>query len=149
MSETTDRTSYCGLYCGDCIPRDKRVFLAVEELKKALDEVQFDQYAYLRSQSYGKLMDYPIFVRVLDEIEAIECNGPCATGGGKKVCIIRDCVKQKGYRGCWECHENSACAKLSRLKRFHGKTIEHNHEMILQYGIEDWAGNRGKHYPWR
>jgi hypothetical protein len=149
MSESTDRTSYCGLYCGDCIPRDKRVFLAVEELKKALDEVQFDQYAYLRSQSYGKLLDYPIFVRVLDEIEAIECKGPCATGGGKKVCIIRDCVKQNGYRGCWECAESSSCVKLARLKRFHAKTIEHNHEMIRLHGIENWADKREKHYPWR
>jgi hypothetical protein len=93
MSESTDRTAYCGLYCGDCIPRDKRLFTAVEELKKALDEVQFDQYAYLRAQANGKLLDFPVFIRVLDEIEGIECKGPCATGGGKKVCIIRDCVK--------------------------------------------------------
>jgi hypothetical protein len=39
--------------------------------------------------------------------------------------------------------------KLAGLKRFHGKTIEHNHQMILEHGIENWADKRAKHYPWR
>jgi hypothetical protein len=149
MPTSRELTSYCGLYCGECIPRDKRLFDAVRELKGAIDEVEFDRYAYLRAQANGTMLDFPIFIRVLDEIEHIECKGPCFMGGGKKVCPIRDCVKEKGYRGCWECDESKDCQTLAPLKRFHGKTIEHNHNMIRQYGLDDWSDKRGKHYPWR
>ncbi len=149
MSSPRDHTAFCGLYCGDCIPSEKHLFKTVKQLKKELDETDFDRYAYLRSQANGVLIDFPVFVRVLEEIEGIECAGPCATGGGKKRCPIRDCVQKKGYRGCWECAKRGDCTILAPLKRFHGDTIEHNLEMIRRYGIDNWAEKRGKHYPWR
>jgi hypothetical protein len=51
-------------------------------------------------------------------------------GGGKNVCLIRESVQKRGYRGCWECRESKNCKTLAPLKRFHGKTIEHYHQMI-------------------
>lgn len=109
------------------------------ELMSAIDEVEFDLFAYLRAQANGTLMDSPIFGRVLDEIGHIECWGPRAMGVGKKVCLIRESVQREGYRGCWECKEGKNCNTLAPLKRFHGKTIEHNHQMIRQFGLENWS----------
>jgi hypothetical protein len=32
----------CGLYCGECIPRDQRLLGVLRELKSAIDEIEFD-----------------------------------------------------------------------------------------------------------
>ncbi|MBI0584073.1 MAG: hypothetical protein ISF22_07585 [Methanomassiliicoccus sp.] len=70
-------------------------------------------------------------------------------GGSKKVCLIRESVQKKGYRGCWKCRGSKNCNTLAPLKKFHGKTIEHNHQMIRQYGLENWSDKRDKPCPWR
>jgi hypothetical protein len=56
----------------------------VRELKSAIDEVEFDRYAYLRAHANGTLMHFPIFVCVLDEIETIECRGALRHGQGAR-----------------------------------------------------------------
>ena len=55
-------------------------------------------------------------------------------------------LEEKQYEGCWECDDFKDCELLDYLKRIH--SIEHNLEMIREFGINNWADKRGKHYKW-
>lgn len=112
-------TAPCGLYCLDCIPSKGNFFRLVEGFEKSLDNLQFDKYAKIRSDRNEVFKEYPKFVSVLTEIRKSECVAPCAEGGGNPECKIKECVRLKQYRGCWECEEFKDCELLVRLKRIH------------------------------
>lgn len=38
-------TAYCGLCCADCIPSREELFVLVDRLDQALEQLQFDKYA--------------------------------------------------------------------------------------------------------
>ncbi|MGF7117523.1 DUF3795 domain-containing protein [Methanobacterium oryzae] len=139
-------TAYCGLYCLDCIPSNKKLFNILNELENLLEEIKFDKYAELKSKTNEKFNDYSKFVEVLNEMKKLECVALCTEGGCKKNCKIRECVKEKNFQGCWECKEFKECELLDYLKGIH--SIEHNLEMIRKYGVNNWADKRGKHYNW-
>ncbi len=148
MCDGADRTAFCGLYCGDCIPSNARLFELLEELSEFAAELHLDSYAGLISQKQGAFKDYPVFENVLSQLAALRCPNPCRSGGGRSKCPIRECALEKGLGGCWECPERRECSLLDPLRGFHGGTIDGNLDAIAERGTEGWPDVRGKHYPW-
>jgi hypothetical protein len=146
MNQNKKYTAYCGLFCPDCIPSNKRLFKVLDELETLLIEIKFDKYAELKSKSSATFKDYSKFLNVLEEMKKLECKEVCTEGGCKEDCKIRKCVKEKQYEGCWECDDFKACQLLEHLKKIH--PIEHNLKMIKQHGVNNWTCKREKHYKW-
>jgi hypothetical protein len=148
MSEGTARTAFCGLYCGDCIPSQARLFELLEELRELAAELHLDLYAGLISPRDEAFADYPTFENMLGALTGLRCPAPCRGGGGKPACAIRECALRGGYTGCWECSDRKGCSLLDPLRSFHGETIDRNLGAIAEHGTEGWADMRGSHYPW-
>jgi hypothetical protein len=148
MPKAEEFTAYCGLYCADCIPSNQALFNAAEKLRDELDDRQFDNYAELRSGNNAVFKGYQVFKEVLSEITKLRCANTCINGGGNPNCRIRLCVRDKGIKGCWECSGFEGCELLEPLAEAHGDTLKFNLRLIKEYGIENWADKRGKHYLW-
>lgn len=141
-------TSYCGLYCLDCIPSNTKFFSLIQELDNGLKRLQFDEYAKLKSHAHPKLSDYQTFLNVLGEIKSLRCALPCRLGGGNPECNIRRCCQGKKVHGCWECDERIACKLLDRLKEVHPNLLYHR-DLIREYGPDNWHQKRKVHYKWQ
>jgi len=148
MKKDREYTAYCGLYCGDCIPFNRKLFDAAERLRKELEQRKFDEYARLKSKKNKLFNDYDIFMKVLSELVKLRCMKTCVNGGGNPDCRIRNCVRTKGIQGCWECTDFEDCEFLKPLSDYHGATPKHNLRLIREYGIENWSDKRGRHYVW-
>ena len=141
-------TSYCGLYCRDCIPSNRQLFSLVGELQSKLVEIHFEEYAKLKSKSDAAFSEYQAFTRVIQAIRGLECAMPCRAGGGKPNCAVRDCVLTRKLPGCWECQQCRTCELLDPLKRFH-PNLEYHLGLIRQEGIDAWSARRKGHYSWK
>lgn len=138
-------TAWCGLCCVDCIPSNSRLFSLVHDLDMVLSNLQFNEYARLKSEKNPIFAEYPAFIKVLREIESLQCPVPCRNGGGKTDCEIRKCAQLKGYSGCWECSDRSTCAKLDSLRRIH-PNLDYHLDLMGRYGPEHWFSKRRAHY---
>jgi len=141
-------TSYCGLYCWDCIPSNRRLFALAGELEEKLAELHFEEYAAFKARGDASFLDYQRFLRVLQAIQGLECKAPCRAGGGKTSCAVRDCVLARQLPGCWDCSQHRTCELLDPLRRFH-PNLEHHLDLIHQEGIAAWSAKRKRHYPWQ
>jgi hypothetical protein len=148
MYGENDLTAYCGLYCGDCIPSNSRLFELIDELLELSSSLCLEKYAGLLAGVRPTFADYAVFERVLSELSELRCSDPCRKGGGRSDCPIRLCARGKGFEGCWECDIRLECELLQPMRNFHGDNIDHNLKTIAEHGPHDWAGRRGKHYPW-
>lgn len=140
-------TSYCGLYCRDCIPSNRELFALAREMERKLEELHFEEYAAHKAKGDSVFGGYQTFLRVLQAIRGLECRGPCRAGGGKSTCAVRDCVLERRFSGCWECPEYPTCALLGPLKRFH-PNLECHLDLIRHEGIDAWSVKRKGHYLW-
>lgn len=140
-------TSYCGLYCADCIPSNKAFFETLATLHRMLSEQKFDRYAEYKARGNPVFAAYPQFTEVLQAIRGLECKALCCDGGSKQGCLVRECVVKKEFRGCWECGYFKNCNLLIPMKVNH-EDLEHNQTMIKQHGLNQWMSRRGKHYSW-
>ncbi len=140
-------TSYCGLYCLDCIPSQKYFFKSLDTFKGELDKLEFEKYAQVKANKNPTFKKYSEFCEVLEAIKKLECIKPCRENGGYPDCKIRACAIKKNYQGCWECHEYKSCELLAPLKEVHA-ILDDNLDLIKQVGINNWSANRGKHYSW-
>ena len=140
-------TSYCGLYCLDCIPSNRKLFATVKELQELLAGLQFEEYAKLKSESNEIFTGYPRFTQVLQEIIKLECPDPCRAGGGNRDCSVKACVLSRNYEGCWECDSWKSCELLARLKRIH-TNLEYHIGLIKKEGLKNWSAKRRRHYRW-
>jgi hypothetical protein len=152
MSENRKYTAFCGLYCKDCIPSNHGLFDLAGRLANILDELGFEHYAKLKSARIKELEHYDAFRKLLTAMKKLQCETSCFEGpvsecGCNKDCEMRRCVIEKGLTGCWECTAYKTCEKLAWHKEFH-PGMEHNLDMIRQYGIENWLDKKGKHYRW-
>jgi hypothetical protein len=138
-------TSYCGLYCQDCIPSNKKLFGVIKTLRSVLEELQFEKYARIKSQKDQIFAQYPIFAKLLTKIAALECTAPCREGGVTPNCKIRDCVLNRDYVGCWDCDEHKSCELLKPLKQVHSN-LEYHLALIKNRGLENWNSERKGHY---
>jgi hypothetical protein len=149
MANDKERTACCGLYCGDCIPANEALFDTADRLKQQLEDCRFDEYAKYKSTSNRVFESFAVFGEVLDAILTLRCTRTCPNGGGRPDCPIRCCARQKGLEGCWQCTAFDTCGLLEPLCACHGDTPRHNLRMVRQYGVENWAHKRGRHYLWR
>ncbi|MFA5078517.1 MAG: DUF3795 domain-containing protein [Dehalococcoidia bacterium] len=155
MINNCQLTSYCGLYCKDCIPSQTELFSLATHLEEILTELNFDKYAELKagqtywSESNATFKDYRRFTDVLQAIRGLKCQSICREGGGWKgeLCLIRNCAIAKGLKGCWDCAEYKTCGHLEPLLKFHPNLAYHL-ELIKSEGIDEWAAKRRGHYPW-
>ncbi len=150
----TDRelTSYCGLWCNDCIPSNERLYSLTSELRALLHSTGFENYAALKSKRVAAFEEYDRFLSVLDSFKTLHCfnycrKGPCSEAGCAKDCEIRICVLAKSLDGCWDCDSYSACEHIGRREKLH-PDIKHNLAMIKKHGIDHWKYYRGRHYNW-
>ena len=147
-----DRTSFCGLWCGDCIPANEKIYELTSELNQLLAEIGFKNYSDFKSKKVSEFNDYDIFIRVLNAFEKLHCynycrKGPRSEAGCNTACKIRVCVIEKNIEGCWECDIYTSCERITRMESFH-PDIKHNLTMIKEHGIEGWKEHRGRHYQW-
>lgn len=141
-------TSYCGLYCSDCIPSNEELFSSIEKLAILLKNLQFEEYANLKSKGQPRLSQYPVFSEVLNEILLLRCPAPCRNGGGKDECSIRKCCKSNNHNGCWECGDRKSCNILEPLVETHSN-LHYHHDLIRAHGIDGWMPHRRAHYKWQ
>jgi hypothetical protein len=141
-------TSYCGLCCCDCIPSHAEFFSLVDSLDEMLEDLQFEQYAELKSDMNENFRNYPEFRSVLHQIRRLRCSGPCRLGGGKPGCTIRQCAQDKSLSGCWQCNERRGCSLLDRLRTIHPHLDEHL-DLIRETGPAGWFLKRKEHYRWQ
>jgi hypothetical protein len=140
-------TSYCGLYCRDCIPSDRWLFTLAAELERKLADLHFEEYAAHKAKGDAVFGGYQEFVRFLQAIRGLECQAPCRAGGGKSTCAVRECVLGRRLSGCWDCAECRTCELLGPLRRFH-PNLEHHLDLIRREGIDAWSAKRKGHYSW-
>ncbi len=145
-----DLTAYCGLYCGDCIRYRSKASDLARDLLKEFEKRQFSEYARIKRSQMPEFEQYESMIRGLTAVSQIKCETPCRLGGdgcGGSCEVVR-CVKDKSFKGCWECAEFEACKKLDFLTPFHGEAPLRNLRKIRQFGLEFWAKHREKFYPW-
>lgn len=152
MNENRKYTAFCGLYCKDCIPSNGELFAVIDKLIDLLDNSGFEHYAKFKSERIKEFQNYESFRRLLTEMAKLKCEtncfeGPVSEYGCNVNCEMRQCVILKGIAGCWDCKEYRVCEKLEPHKNFH-PGMEHNLDMIKEYGIENWLDKKGKHYKW-
>jgi hypothetical protein len=152
MNENRKYTAFCGLYCKDCIPSNRELFVAIDKLTDLLDNLGFEHYAKFTSTRIKEFQNYEIFRRLLTEMRKLKCEtncfeGPVSEYGCNKNCGMRQCVINNGIAGCWECKEYKVCEKLEPHKKFH-PGMEHNLDVIKEFGLENWLDKKGKHYKW-
>jgi hypothetical protein len=155
MTDNSHLTSYCGLYCKDCIPSKTELYAVAARLQGLLEELQFAKYAELKTvQTYwaeanSAFSHYPEFLAVLQSIRDLECTSVCRDGGGYKGdrCGIKKCAIAKGFDGCWECGDYHSCTLLEPMKSFHPHLEEHL-MLIKTEGIKNWSKKRKGHYRW-
>lgn len=140
-------TSYCGLYCLDCIPSKQCLFESLHKFEQELGRLEFEEYAQIKAEKIPEFKKYSDFLEVLSAIKSLECTTPCRENGGYADCKIRVCAIGKGYEGCWECSEFKDCKLLFPIKKVH-PLLNHNLEIIKNQGIDNWTAKRGKHYSW-
>ncbi len=141
-------TSYCGLCCSDCIPSRASFFALADGLERELVALRFDEYAALKGEGDETFRDYPTFLSVLEAIRELRCPGPCREGGGKPGCAIRDCARERGHEGCWECETRPLCERLARLRAAHPHLDPHL-DLIHELGPAGWFEQRQAHYRWQ
>ena len=59
--------------------------------------------------------NYEQAIELLEALKKIRCKG-CKASGWDGTCKIRKCVKQKNYKGCWQCEIFERCEKLKPLE---------------------------------
>jgi len=148
----TEKTSFCGLWCGDCIPATERLYELTAELNQLLLATGFKNYAEFKSSKVPEFKDYDVFVSILNAFEKLHCynycrKGPCSEAGCTPACKIRVCAMEKGFEGCWECDAYSSCEHIGRMEGVH-PDIKHNLAMIKEHGTDNWREYRGRHYHW-
>lgn len=147
MNSRLTLTAYCGLYCQDCIPSQKRLFKLLQQLEQLLGHLNFGAYARLKAKTLPEFKDYRVFAKILKAMRKLECTKPCRQGGGKPTCAIRACARSEDFEGCWECRSFKTCAQLAYLKKIH-PGLEYNLRTLARSGVNYWVKKRGPHYQW-
>lgn len=146
VPEQKELVAYCGLYCGDCYRYKGKIADLARDLRKELRQSNFEKTAELMSKvSFFKVLkDYPVCYEVLGQMVALRCKRACRGGGGPPVCKIRECCREKGITGCWECDDFETCKKLDFLKDYHEDAYLKNLRILKKSGLDSFI--RGKRY---
>ncbi len=130
---------YCGMYCGDCIPRIEN---PAELAQKMLKIVQSDQFKTIAKglpkamPIFEKLSLYDDFCEFLGTMGMLSCNAPCRENGGFPDCVIRTCCHKRNIEGCWRCDDFSECRHITWLCQIHPDAPIKNISKIKEHGME-------------
>ena len=135
MVENKNLIGYCGLYCGACGIYQGKIKQAVENLRKIINFYGFDKISADLAAWEPAFQHYKEFENVMDGLVKIfgECPA-CNAGGGDPACVIRMCIKQKGYTICAECADLETCEKVQRFER-----AKEGSRKIKAMGVDKWA----------
>ena len=139
--------SYCGLYCGDCFIRVRKIADLAKQLSNELKECKFEKHAKGLSRlikEFKPLSHYEKFYKALCSLEGLRCEKSCKQRGGTTSCKVRECCINKGIDGCWLCDEFECCEKLAWLKPVNGDANLKNLRKIRKEGIQKFL--KGKKY---
>jgi hypothetical protein len=128
--------SYCGLYCGDCSGYKGTIANLARDLGKELKRERFADLAKILAKVpfFKAFKDFPQCCRVLEALPKLRCKQTCRGEGGPPFCQIRECCREKGWDGCWQCEAFKTCAKLNFLKAGHGDAHLKNLRKIQRSG---------------
>lgn len=151
--EIRKNTSYCGLWCNDCIPSDEELFQLAKALDQKVEDIAFEDYAKYKESKVPEFKYYKEFKAFLTAMEKIHCHnkcydGPVSVAGCASNCKIRMCAIEKELEGCWQCVDFRRCPEIAGMQQMH-PDIVHNLEVIKDKGIEEWKEKRGRHYNFK
>jgi hypothetical protein len=146
MAQIDQFTSFCGLYCRDCIPSNESLYRNVNQLMEKLSELEFENYADYKIPEEKQFSKYKDFISVLEKISQLHCKSYCRSPEFSKPCNIRKCVIKKDLEGCWDCEEVN-CKLLQKFKEIH-PNLDYHHQLIRSKGNE-WVQHRKSHYKWQ
>jgi len=114
--------AYCGLYCGDCSGYKGTIANLARDLRKELERERFADLAKVLSRIpfFKAFEHFPQCCEVLATLPKLRCKKTCRGNGGPPYCEIRQCNRDKGFDGCWQCDAFQTCTKLDFLKAGHG-----------------------------
>lgn len=146
-------TTYCGLWCGDCVPAQQELYAAARRLQALMEQYHFAAYAASKAAQVPAFVRFAEFEQTLAAILREECTLPCVEGPCSQAncgpgCPIRVCVLDKGLAGCWECQEHEQCERLLAMVPRH-PDLMYSLRMIAEHGVDDWPAWRGAHHPWQ
>lgn len=141
--EHLQKTSYCGLYCGDCAFGRGTIPDLARDLRKELREARFDKVAEVIP--FKEFQGYPQCYEVLGAMVKLRCKG-CRDGSRSRFCEVAQCAQKKELEGCWECDDFSECGKLKFLEHVHGEGHLKNLRKIKKVGVGEWAEKGPRHW---
>jgi len=145
---SSEETSYCGLYCGNCFIRRDGVADQAQRLLAKFREIGFEQWAEgLASLNPGEMAGFAKWkacYEVLQAWDRMRCGHACRDGGGSSQCAIRDCCRAKAKAGCWECGEFASCPTLASIKAVNGEVNVNNIRRIREIGIDRFGQERAE-----
>lgn len=169
----------CGLVCCDCLFHKEEIYETARRLKEAIAANQLDKFLALCSsrqtwtamgehlglepgesedtlgRQFAAFEQLPTFMHVLDALINLHCKSTCREAGGCQIggvrheCLALQCLKERGYEGCWQCGEVSGCDKLAFLKAGYGSVIEENLRTAREKGPEAVQLRGDKYYAWQ
>ncbi|MCD8349982.1 MAG: DUF3795 domain-containing protein [Planctomycetaceae bacterium] len=155
MFDKTPRqlTTYCGLWCGDCVPAQSELFDALRRFIALATKHRLRDYAASKLGSVPEFAGYDVMEDVLQAVLREECSvhcvdGPFSEANCSPACPIRTCVLGQGLAGCWECPTYRECPHIQAMLPRHPAQLD-NLARIAAEGIERWHRTRGIHHPWQ
>ncbi len=134
--------SYCGLFCGDCIIRNGELGARSSKLLRSVITPDFAKLAkglpQVKPAIFESLKDYPVLINMLTTMTHLDCEKICKEDGGSSDCRIRECCRDKGYDGCWDCNDHLHCETLAWLDPVHCGANIRNIETIRNNGMEEF-----------
>lgn len=116
--EKLDRVTYCGGWCGSCIVGNGWVRTTAAAMATWLDRFGYEYRARSMTPAIPAAASYASFRGVLDWLCGEECPG-CRRGAtvlwGDPGCDVRDCARERGLIGCWDCPGEAGCSRLAPL----------------------------------
>ena len=145
VTNAANLVTYCGGYCGSCWIRNGQIRGMAKALQETLRGWAFPDRARAMAGTTPAAGRYSEFEGVLEWVQAQACPGCRQVGSvtlwGDPNCFVRDCVREKGLTGCFECSEEKACEKIATLD--HGDpTMPGNRQRMREVGLEAWAAEQ-------
>jgi len=130
---------------------NRKLLIYARQLKKELEDIEFDKYAEIDSPFGAQFKKYTEFRKILDALSKTQCDKTCRVGGdcSGDACKIMECCLSKRYEGCWECSELDECEKFDFLQPRCGDMPKDNIRKIRKHGIKNWIELRDKFYIWQ
>jgi hypothetical protein len=142
MSESSkliSRISYCGLDCGTCYLKNGHIADHAKALYNELCDIQFDKWgaplANINPKELASFCHAKQCMEVLKSWDCVRCEKFCKDGGGSMQCSIRDCCRERGYAGCFECASAESCDILGMLNPVNGNLNIENIRKIVVNGL--------------